>query len=56
MTVLRCKHTWGFPRRREEFGDHRNIDVQTCSKCAAERISPVQFGPAPKAQFLEAQG
>jgi len=39
-----CLHDWGFPRRRPEFQGRRDVDVQTCSKCGARRISPVQFG------------
>ena len=46
MAIFSCSHSWGFPRRRPEFDGQRNVDVQTCSKCGAQRISPVQFGPA----------
>ena len=46
MAIFSCNHDWGFPRRRREFGGQCNVDVQTCSKCGAQRISPVQFGPA----------
>ena len=40
-----CRHSWSFPRRWPTFGEQRNVDVQTCAKCGARRISPVQFGP-----------
>ena len=40
-----CRHSWGFPRRRPEFRGFINVDVQTCAKCGARRLSPVQFGP-----------
>ena len=40
-----CRHDWSFPRRRAVFGECRNVDVQTCSKCGAQRVSPIQFGP-----------
>jgi hypothetical protein len=61
MAIFSCNHMWGFPRRRPEFGGRRNVDVQTCSKCGAQRISPVQFGPdasapkdvEPQQQFVE---
>lgn len=39
-----CFHSWGFPRRRARFGEHCGVDVQTCAKCGAQRVSPVQFG------------
>ena len=39
-----CRHEWSFPRRRATFAEHRNVDVQTCSKCGAQRVSPIQFG------------
>ena len=63
MALFSCRHSWGFPRRRPEFGGRHNVDVQTCSKCGAQRISPVQFGPAarapepqqPQQQFVEVQ-
>ena len=61
MALFSCSHSWGFPRRRAEFADQRNVDVQTCSKCGARRVSPVQFGPAAVApedhdpQLLEVQ-
>jgi hypothetical protein len=42
-----CRHAWGFPRREAAFAGHDNVDVQTCLKCCARRLSPVQFGPAP---------
>jgi hypothetical protein len=41
-----CIHTLGFPRRWREFDGKRNVDVQTCAKCGARRLSVVQFGPA----------
>ncbi len=61
MSILRCWHKWGFPRRWPEFEGRRNVDVQTCSKCGARRESRVQFGKtepapevaAPPAQFVE---
>jgi hypothetical protein len=40
-----CHHSWSFPRRWPKFGEQRNVDVQTCSKCGARRVSPIQFGP-----------
>jgi len=40
-----CRHRWGFPRRRPEFQGHTDVDVQTCAKCGARRLSVVQFGP-----------
>ncbi len=40
-----CLHDWGFPRRWAEFEGRRDVDVQTCAKCGARRLSPVQFGP-----------
>jgi hypothetical protein len=64
MALFSCNHSWGFPRRRADFAGQPNVDVQTCSKCGAQRISPVQFGPAattaqepkPKPQqFMEVQ-
>jgi hypothetical protein len=39
-----CRHEWSFPRRRATCAEHRNVDVQTCSKCGAQRVSPIQFG------------
>ena len=47
MRILpwRCLHDWGFPRRRPEFEGHRDVDVQTCARCGARRMSIVQFGP-----------
>ena len=41
-----CRHEWSFPRRRAAFAEHRDVDVQTCSRCGAQRVSPIQFGPA----------
>ena len=49
MALFSCSHSWGFPRRRQEFAGQRNVDVQTCAKCGAQRESPVQFGPAASA-------
>ena len=46
MALFSCSHSWGFPRRRPEFAGQHNVDVQTCAKCGAQRMSPVQFGPA----------
>lgn len=43
-TVGLCRHTWGFPRRWPEFAGKHAVDVQTCSKCGVNRLSPVQFG------------
>lgn len=40
-----CRHEWSFPRRRTAFAERRDVDVQTCSKCGAQRVSPIQFGP-----------
>jgi hypothetical protein len=40
----RCSHSWGFPRRWARFAAQANVDVQTCTKCGARRLSPVQFG------------
>lgn len=40
-----CFHSWGFPHRWPEFAGRRNVDVQTCTKCGARRISTIQFGP-----------
>ena len=39
-----CIHRWGFPRRYRTFRGKPNVDVQTCGKCGAQRISPIQFG------------
>ena len=39
-----CIHRWSFPRRWPEYGGHEKVDVQTCLKCGAHRVSPVQFG------------
>ena len=39
-----CLHEWGFPRRWTEFEGRQNVDVQTCAKCGARRVSIVQFG------------
>lgn len=47
MGLFHCKHAWGFPRRWPEFEGRRNVDVQTCVKCGARRLSEVQFGTAP---------
>jgi len=44
-----CLHDWGFPRRWPEFQGKRDVDVQTCAKCGAHRLSIVQFGPSPSA-------
>lgn len=46
MALFSCSHSWGFPRRWQEFQGMRMVDVQTCSECGARRVSPVQFGPA----------
>jgi hypothetical protein len=46
MALFSCSHNWGFPRRKAEFEGKCDVDVQSCSKCGAQRISPVQFGPA----------
>ena len=45
MLLFLCLHSWGFPRRWLEFHGKQNVDVQTCSKCGARRLSPVTFGP-----------
>ena len=45
MLLFLCMHSWGFPRRWPEFHGKQNVDVQTCSKCGARRLSPVTFGP-----------
>jgi hypothetical protein len=48
--ILKCRHSWAFPRRWPEFDGKHNVDVQTCSKCGARRESRVRFGklaPAP---------
>ena len=50
FTLLHSAHTWGFPRRWREFDGQQNVDVQTCTKCGARRISPVQFGKAANAR------
>ena len=42
--LMRCLHDWGFPRRWPDFQGHRDVDVQTCAKCGARRLSIVQFG------------
>ena len=44
-----CLHDWGFPRRWPEFDGHRDVDVQTCARCGARRLSIVQFGRRPQA-------
>ena len=49
MGLFSCSHDWGFPFRWKEFDGRRNVDVQTCAKCGAQRVSPVQFGPAASA-------
>lgn len=56
MTFLNrlCWHDWGFPRRRPEFQDKTNVDVQTCAKCGTRRISTIQFGP-PQNEQVESQ-
>ena len=41
-----CRHDWSFPRRRAVFAECCNVDVQTCSKCGTQRVSPIQFGPS----------
>jgi hypothetical protein len=41
-----CFHRWGFPRRCAQYGGQQNVDVQTCLKCGAKRVSLVQFGRA----------
>jgi hypothetical protein len=41
-----CLHKWGFPRRLAQYEDRENVDVQTCLKCGAKRVSLVQFGRA----------
>jgi hypothetical protein len=46
MALFLCSHEWCFPRRRPEFRGKRNVDVQTCARCGAQRMSRVQFGPA----------
>jgi hypothetical protein len=43
-SLFECSHSFGFPRRWDEFQGNRNVDVQTCSKCGARRESLVQFG------------
>ena len=50
FSLLSSGHKWGFPRRWREFDGKHNVDVQTCTKCGARRISPVQFGPAASAR------
>jgi len=51
MGLFSCSHDWGFPFRWKEFDGRRNVDVQTCAKCGARRVSSVQFGPtAPERQ------
>jgi len=49
MAKWLCWHNWGFPRRWTEFRGQTNVDVQTCAKCGARRVSPVQFG-GPKSE------
>jgi hypothetical protein len=46
VEIFRCRHRWGFPRRWPEFEGQTDVDVQTCSKCGAHRLSPIQFGQA----------
>ncbi len=46
MSILRCNHRRGFPRRWPEFEGQRGVDVQTCVECGARRASLVQFGAA----------
>ncbi len=45
-----CFHRWGFPRRCAQYEEHEDVDVQTCLKCGATRLSLVQFGRAPEVQ------
>ena len=45
-----CLHDWGFPRRWPEFEGHRDVDIQTCARCGARRLSIVQFGRLPQAK------
>lgn len=50
-TLMRlCFHRWGFPRRCAQHEGRENVDVQTCLKCGAKRVSLVQFGRAPEVQ------
>ncbi len=44
MGIFNCRHEWGFPRRLPEFKGELNVDVQTCAKCGARRMSRIQFG------------
>lgn len=46
MVLFQCRHRWAFPRRWPEFEGQTDVDVQTCSKCGAHRLSPIQFGQA----------
>ena len=41
---LFCRHEWGFPRRWFRFAGKPGVDVQTCVKCGARRLSTIQFG------------
>jgi hypothetical protein len=49
MALFSCSHSWGFSRLRPQFAGQRNVDVQTCGTCGAQRILQVQFGPAASA-------
>jgi hypothetical protein len=42
-SLLSSAHDWGWPRRVAEFEGHENVDVQTCTRCGARRLSPLQF-------------
>jgi hypothetical protein len=41
--MMFCNHNWSFPRRYAVFGEHRNVDVQTCLACGSRRLSSIQF-------------
>jgi hypothetical protein len=48
--MMFCFHSWAFPQRKATFGKHRDVDVQTCAKCGARRLSIIQFGSSPPKQ------
>ncbi len=43
-----CVHNWGWPRRDKA----RKVDVQTCTRCGAQRDSKIQFRAGEPVQDL----
>jgi hypothetical protein len=48
--MLFCRHDYGWPRRVN------GADIQTCTRCGAERKSKIQFGFINQPRFIQFSG